>query len=91
MDVLIVDDERLVREIVSDNLADDGFHVAKAGSTEDALCVIEALGLVKVVVIDVNLGSGTSGLHLVEEIHRRSPSTGVVIMTGDPNTVGQWK
>jgi DNA-binding response OmpR family regulator len=91
MEVLVVDDELLVREIVSDNLTDDGFQVADAGSAEDALRLAESVGLPRVVIIDVNLGPGMDGLSLVKEFHRRSPLVGVIIMTGDPSVVFHWK
>ncbi|MCB4821997.1 response regulator [Roseicella aerolata] len=88
MDVLIVDDEPLVREIVSENLMEDGLQVVEAVSAEDALEIAGTAKAPGVVVTDVNLGSGMDGLCLAEEVHRRWPSTGVVIMTGNPGYVG---
>jgi DNA-binding NtrC family response regulator len=88
MDVLIVDDESLVREIVSENLQEDGLQVMEAVSAEDALQITGAAGAPEVVVTDVNLGPGMDGLGLAEEVHRRWPSVGVVIMTDNPGYVG---
>jgi len=88
MDVLIVDDEPLVREIVAENLAEDGLRVVGAVSAEDALEVAGTVEAPGVVVTDVNLAPGMDGLSLAEEVHRRWPSTGVVIMTGNPGYVG---
>jgi CheY-like chemotaxis protein len=84
MDVLVVEDEALVREVVSEHLACDGLAVAEAPSAEDALTLTQADGAPAVVVTDVNLGAGMSGLALAEEVHRRWPATGVVVMTGNP-------
>ena len=56
MDVLVVEDEALVREIVTEDLADDGFAVTEARSVEDALDLTQAAGPPEVVVTDVNLG-----------------------------------
>ena len=88
MDVLVVEDEALVREIVTEGLADDGLAVAEAGSAEDALVLTQAAGPPDVVVTDVNLGQGMDGLRFAEEVHRRWPHAGVVIMTGNPSYVG---
>jgi DNA-binding NtrC family response regulator len=88
MDVLVVEDEALVRAIVTEGLADDGLAVAEARSAEDALALTRTAGAPGVVVTDVNLGQGMNGLDLVEEVHRRWPDAGVVIMTGNPAYVG---
>ncbi|MBL6454536.1 response regulator [Belnapia sp. T6] len=84
MDVLLVEDEALVREIVAEGLYDDGLAVVEAASAEQALAMTETAGAPDVVVTDVNLGTGMSGLALAEEVHRRWPEAGVVIMTGNP-------
>jgi len=87
MDVLVVDDEALVREIVAEGLSDDGLAVVQAASAEHALALTETAGAPDVVVTDVNLGQGMTGLALAKEVHRRWPDAGVVIMTGNPASV----
>ena len=84
MDVLVVDDEALVREIVTEGLAGDGLAVVDAPSAEQALALTDTAGAPDVVVTDVELGQGMSGLTLAEEVRRRWPGAGVVIMTGNP-------
>lgn len=87
MDVLVVEDEPLVREVVADGLQDEGLEVVEAPTAEEALALVENDGRPQVVVTDVNLGPGMDGLTLAEEAHRRWPGTGVVIMTGNPANV----
>src|SRR5690349_17822366 len=77
MDVLVVDDEALVREVVTEGLADGGLAVAEAPSAEHALALTETSGAPEVVVTDVDLGRGMNGLALAEEVHRRWPDAGV--------------
>jgi DNA-binding NtrC family response regulator len=84
MDVLVVEDEALVREIVAEGLSDDGLAVADAATAEQALALAETAGAPDVVVTDVELGRGMDGLALAGEVHRRWPGAGVVIMTGNP-------
>ncbi len=84
MDVLVVDDEALIREIVTEGLVDDGLAVLEAPSAVQSLALTEGAGAPDVVVTDVELGRGMNGLMLAEEVRRRWPDAGVVIMTGNP-------
>lgn len=88
MDVLLVEDEALIREMLAEDLEDAGLHVAEASSAETALAAVGAAGDAGrppcVLVTDVNLGSGMDGLALVAEMRRRWPGVGVVVMTGRP-------
>ena len=84
MDVLVVDDEALVREIVTEGLIDDGLRVIGATSAEQALALTETAGAPDIIVTDVKLGRGMDGFALAEEVRRRWPKAGVVIMTGNP-------
>jgi DNA-binding response OmpR family regulator len=83
--VLVVDDESLVREIVAEDLCDDGLEVIQASTAEDALSLAEQSKAPDAVVTDVHLGQGMDGIRFAAEIHRRWPETGVVIMTGQPS------
>ncbi|MDO9709296.1 response regulator [Paracraurococcus lichenis] len=87
MDVLVVEDEPLVREVVTDGLQNDGLHVVEAPTAEDAVALVENDGRPQVIVTDVNLGPGMNGLRLAEWARRRWPDAGVVIMTGNPANV----
>lgn len=89
MDVLLVEDEPLVRELLAECLADAGLAVAEAPNAEAALEALRAAGPggggpPRVLVTDVDLGRGMDGLALVAEVRRRWPGVGVVVMTGRP-------
>jgi len=77
--VLVVDDESSVREVLSTVLAEKGCKVLAAVSAEEALELIDGVAL-SVALIDLKL-HGMSGIELLMEIKRRSPSTEVIIMT----------
>ncbi len=85
MDVLLVEDEDLLREILSENLADAGLAVVTAATAEEALGAAAGpdAGPPAVVVTDVDLGPGMDGLALAEEVERRWPGVGVVVVTGN--------
>ena len=90
MDVLVVEDEPLVREVAVAALRGAGFSVAEAASAEEALALAEnaaaAGGSPAVVVADLCLGPGMDGLDLGTEARRRWPGVGVVYATGHPES-----
>jgi len=78
--ILIVDDERAVRELVAAALARAGFEVRTASTAEEALD-LEARHPVDLLVTDVILPK-ISGPELANQIRRRSPHTRVLFMSG---------
>jgi DNA-binding response OmpR family regulator len=90
MDVLLVEDEPLVRGMLAEDLLDSGLDVAEAPTAEAALGVAGRAGRPpSVLVTDVNLGSGMDGFALAEEARRRWPGVGVIVMTGKPSNLGR--
>ena len=91
MDVLVVEDEPLLREAVARDLREAGFRVAEAASGETALAVAEeaaaANGPPSVLVTGLHLGPGLDGLALGMEVLRRWPEVGVVYMTCHPDAL----
>ena len=77
--ILIVDDERQIRRIVSVVLEERGHRVTVAASGEEALERLDATAP-DVVLLDLNL-PGIDGLETVSRIHRQDPSIHVVMMT----------
>lgn len=89
MDVLLVEDEPMIREMLAEDLEDSGLDVIGAPSAEAALGVAgRAGGPPCVIVTDINLGGGMDGIALVEEARRRWPGVGIVVMTGKPSNLG---
>jgi two-component system cell cycle sensor histidine kinase/response regulator CckA len=78
--VLIVDDERAVRDLVAAALTRAGFVVRTASTAEEALD-LEAQDPVDLLVTDVILPR-ISGPELAERIRQRSPQTRVLFMSG---------
>jgi diguanylate cyclase (GGDEF)-like protein len=78
--VLVVDDDRLIREMVRDALAALDIRVVCAGSGPTALALIDDDGPFDLVVTDLSMRE-MDGLALCAQIKRRSPKTDVVILT----------
>lgn len=83
MDVLLVEDEPLLREMLQEDLGDAGLAVVPAATAEDGLRAAAQRGPPAVLVTDVNLGPGMDGLRLASEARRRWPGIVVFVMTGD--------
>jgi CheY-like chemotaxis protein len=88
-DVLVVEDEALVRILICDCLADEGMAVAETWNAECALGIAaRRLAAEAVLVTDLNLGpQELNGLDLAAEMRRRMPRIGVVYVTGNPEWV----
>jgi CheY-like chemotaxis protein len=88
-DVLVVEDEALVRILICDCLLDEGLTVADTWNSECALGIAaRRLATEAVLVTDLNLGPRElNGLDLAAEIRRRLPGIGVVYVTGNPEWV----
>jgi DNA-binding NtrC family response regulator len=79
-DVLIVDDEPVVRDAVSRILREEGLRAVSVPDAEAALAH-PALDSCRLVICDVML-PGLSGLEAVAALRRRRPNLPVVMITG---------
>ncbi|HEX9009246.1 MAG TPA: response regulator [Holophagaceae bacterium] len=79
--VLLVDDDPVMRETLGEALAKRGYTIEVSSSAEAAL---ERMGQreFSVVVTDLNMPGGASGLDLMSAIRQRFPETLCVLVTG---------
>lgn len=78
--VLIVDDEPLIRESLYEILRIDGFRAHMASSGEEAIEKIKGQ-LIDIVLTDMKLPQ-MSGIDLIADIKKASPETEVILITG---------
>lgn len=82
IDILVVDDERDIRELVAGVLEDEGYETRMAADSDATLEAI-ATRRPSLVLLDVWLqGSRLDGLELLDEIKRRDPSIPVLVISG---------
>ncbi|MEK7743285.1 MAG: response regulator [Elusimicrobiota bacterium] len=81
--ILIVDDEEPVRRVCERMLRESGLEVRTEGSAQAALSALNARSF-DCVLTDLQMPGSMDGVGLVSEIHRLSPRTAVVVMTGEP-------
>ncbi|MEP2234921.1 MAG: sigma-54 dependent transcriptional regulator [Alteripontixanthobacter sp.] len=85
LDILVVDDERDIRELVAGVLSDEGYECRTAGDSTAALAAIDARRP-SVVLLDVWLhGSPMDGLEVLDAIKAREPEVPVIIFSGHGN------
>jgi DNA-binding NtrC family response regulator len=78
--VIVADDEMLLRWALNQRLSRDGHVVSEAVDGAAALDLLAAIGPPTVVLLDVHLPD-MSGLEVLAEIRRRRPDAAVVMMT----------
>ena len=84
-DILIVDDERDIRELIGDILEDEGYSVRLAGTSDEAMAAINAEppGLL---ILDIWLkDSRMDGIDILKTTKRDNPDVPVVIISGHGN------
>jgi DNA-binding response OmpR family regulator len=91
MDVLVVEDDPLVRQVLVEELRDAGFDVAEAPSAEVAFDLAIAEGPPAVLVTDLKLvgvgglaAGNVCGHALATVMRRRWPELAVLYITGHP-------
>jgi two-component system response regulator HydG len=80
LDLLIVDDDRFVREACREAATALGYRASASPSAEQALCLIDAQ-MIDVVLLDLNL-PGAGGLNVLREIKHRRPDIEVIVVSG---------
>ncbi|MEO1704001.1 MAG: sigma-54 dependent transcriptional regulator [Pseudomonadota bacterium] len=84
-DILIVDDEKDIRELISDILEDEGFATRLAGNSDEAMGHIntDPPGLL---ILDIWLkDSRMDGIDILKTVKRDNPDVPVVIISGHGN------
>jgi len=85
LDILVVDDERDIRELVAGVLSDEGYECRTAGDSTSALEAIDEKRP-SLVLLDVWLhGSPMDGLEVLDAIKEREPALPVIIFSGHGN------
>ena len=90
-DVLILEDDPLVRTTFADILADEGFVVREAGSAAEAWAVLHEPAGARVLLADNDLGAPPGepdGFAMAAEALRLHPALVVIYASGQPDAPG---
>jgi len=81
LNLLIVDDERSVRDGCREVAQSLGFSTFVAEKAEHAYRVLEAQNI-DVVLLDMRLPGGASGLEILQQLKSRKPEAEIIVITG---------
>ena len=81
--ILLVDDERIIRNSLARELTSDdlNFEMALAASGEEAIAKINA-GSFDLVITDLNMPGGADGFQVLKACKRKNAQTLVIVVTG---------
>ena len=77
--ILVVDDERSVTDLLSEDLADEGYNCVTAFTGEDALKRL-SMDSFEMVLLDLKL-PGISGMDVLKEIKSTHPGSAVIVVS----------
>ena len=83
MRILIADDEALLREGLARLLTEAGFVITGLSADAESLLRVVAAQLPDVAIVDIRMppGHGSDGLIAAQEIRRRHPEVGVLVLS----------
>lgn len=87
--ILVVDDNKDVRRMVTRQLAELGYRVLEADEARKALTILEAEPAVDLLFTDIVMPHGMDGFTLAEAVRTVKPAVGVLFTSGFPSTSAQ--
>lgn len=84
--IILVEDDRLVRESTARALGKLGYSVSAAGKASEALALLEEAPDVDLLFSDVIMPGGMNGVELVSVVHRRWPTVKTLLTSGYART-----
>jgi DNA-binding NtrC family response regulator len=85
--VLVVEDDRVARELLEEILRSEGHEVSALASGDEAIAEAGRRPY-ELVISDIRLGDGASGMEVLEAFHAKSPHTPVVLITAFGDVTG---
>lgn len=80
--VLLIDDEPVLRMLIRETLQDQGLEVLEAADASTGLALYDSAGPIDLVVSDIGLPGGISGIEVARILRARSPEQRILFITG---------
>src|SRR4051812_13100591 len=80
--VLIVEDEMILRMRAVDIVEDAGYCPVEAVNAEEALSVLESRSDISLLLTDIQMPGSIDGLKLAHAVHERWPSIKIILVSG---------
>ena len=81
-EVLVVEDEALVRIEAADALAQRGVMAWEAGNADEALVVLDQHPRIGLLLTDVDMPGSMNGLELAHQVNSDRPQVGLIVTSG---------
>ena len=81
-EVLIVEDEAMIRMVAVDALADRGIVAWEAGDAEEALNALNQHPSIRLLFTDVNMPGDMNGIDLARRVHEVRPDVELIVTSG---------
>jgi two-component sensor histidine kinase len=82
INVLVVEDEMVLRMRTVDVVEDAGFNAIEAINADDALTILEARSDISMLLSDIQMPGTMDGLKLAHAVHDRWPSIKIILVSG---------
>lgn len=80
--ILVVEDEPLIRMALADHLTDHGFHVSEASNADEAIVILERNLDISFVITDIDMPGSMDGLKLAAAVRDRWPPVKIIVVSG---------
>ena len=80
--ILVVEDEVLIRLMVSDELRDAGYDVIEASNADEALIILRSSAPVDLIFSDVRMPGSLDGMDLLAVVRETFPALPMIITSG---------
>src|SRR3954470_24833056 len=80
--VLIVEDEMVLRMRAVDIVEDAGFHPVEAANADQAIAILESRSDIALLFTDIQMPGSMDGLKLAHAVHARWPAIKIVLVSG---------
>jgi len=84
INVLLAEDEALIRMLIVDELEELGWEITEVGTADEAIGAIRKGARFDLVITDINMPGATTGLDLARTVRELNPASKIAIMTGRP-------
>src|SRR5438045_2530958 len=80
--VLVVEDEMVLRMRAVDIVEDAGFNPVEAVNADQALAILESRSDISLLLTDIQMPGSMDGLKLAHAVHRRWPTIKIILVSG---------
>src|SRR3954462_14061634 len=80
--VLVVEDEMVLRMRAVDLVEDAGFTAVEAVSADEALAILESRSDISLLFSDIQMPGSMDGLKLAHAVHERWPGIKIILVSG---------